>query len=131
MIIAAKDFLDALGSVRDLETARASADKIRACTGMLNAISGELARLGPLSPSLRARQLIKLDIEDRRQSTRNRTNGRGFTAEEEKIITPAADAYFEMWGKVCAESGLEYTPEEYRKTRSQPGAAPTAAPPYR
>ncbi len=131
MIIAEKDFIAAVDSVRDLETARIAAEKIRGCANRLNAISGEFARLGPLSPSLRARQLKRLDMEDRRASTRNGTNVRVFAPEEDRIITPAADSFFEVWGTICTKSGLQYTPEEYRKGSAQPGTAPNAAPPHR
>ena len=131
MIIAGRDFTAALNSVRDVETARASAEKIQGCADRLNAISGEFALLGTLSPALRARQLRKLDKEDRQQSAETRTNLRVLTAEEEKIVTPAADLFFEKWGEVCTKSGLEYTPEEYRKSRAQPDGPASRSQPIR
>jgi len=85
-----------LGSVRDLETAEMSAEEIPECADRFDAISEAFTRLGPLSPALKARQLKRLEVDDR-ESTMTRGNVRELTPEEAKVITPAAEIYFEKW----------------------------------
>ena len=130
MIIAERDFIAALGSVRDLETAKGSAERIRDCADKLDAISEEFARLGPLSPALRASLLKKLEMEDRQGSATARESIKVLTPEEQKLIIPAAEVFFEKWGAAIMKSGLYYTSEEYRKSSAQPNGAANASEPF-
>jgi hypothetical protein len=119
MIIAEREFVVALDSVRDLETAKAAADKIRKSASGFDAVATEFARLGPLSPPLKARLLEKMDIEDRYESKMPRETTRVLTPEEAEVISPAADMYFEQWGALTMKSGLYYTSKEHLKAGAQ------------
>lgn len=119
MIVAESDFVVALKAVRDLETAKGSAAKIRDCAVKFDGLSEEFGRLGPLAPALRAQMLKKLDMAGRRASAKPHENVRVFTPDEDKIITPAAEMFFEKLGALTKKSGLYYTSAEYEKSRAE------------
>ena len=131
MIIAERDFVAALHSVRDLETAKGSVDRIRECADRLDTICEEFARLGPLSPALRARLLNKLEMEDRKGSAMTRESVRVLKGEEQNVIIPAAEKFFDKWGTLSMKSGLESTAEEYQKRRAQQNGAANEYQPVR
>jgi hypothetical protein len=116
IIVAERAFIAALKSVQDIDTANEAAVKIREAAGRFDEISEKFARLGPLSEELKLRLLNKLELEDRRERANPLEGARIFTPEEAKIITPAAELFFEKFGAVTMKSGLYYNNSEYNAT---------------
>ena len=129
MISSQRNFIAALESVQDMDSARNAAEAIRRCANRLEEISMEFGRLGPMSPALRATMLKRLDTEDDQQRTSTRESERVLTEEEAAIITLAAEVFFEKWLAASMAANLDETIAEYDNREAQPSAAPYGRPP--
>jgi hypothetical protein len=111
--LASRDFISALNSVRDVDTANEAAVRIRAITDRFDGISEKFARLGPISKQLKLRLLKKMELEDNRQAAASREGVRVRTPEEDKIITPAAGLFLARMVETNMKAGLYYTSSEH------------------